>query len=230
MEENKSLYTYRKGTFVPNKLRIKDELIFLTRGRCVMSYLKGEDTIGLSKKEMSNKDIITYHHIIKDSSDGEKTYYNGVPILRSYHSFLNTLEEHDPKIYAYLNEAFLYYKEAIDMDNMFEFMYGRNAIKKALKDVEELDDSNIKFHLIREENLNGKFLSIEHAAEVRKALIIYRDEVIPSIKRLKEAYDRCEIYQKFTKTLKKRRQEKIRRELIIKEYYRCKRKQNKNSS
>ncbi len=219
-KEKQNFYYYSKGKYKPKEMTVKEELLFLTRGKCLMTF-----------KEETEDDPITYHHLFEQRYGGydETTFDNGVPLLKSSHDFLNIICEYDPKLYRHLNCSMDYLKEVMEMDYFFRFFYTEDEINEGLKNDSNYNEDvyeaqNKKFHLI-DESINVEDLTLNQAVEARKALILYKEEVVPSIIRLKECYDRKEVYRKFSKSLAIKRKEALKKELLAKEYHKKKRRE-----
>ena len=174
---DKKLYFHKNGKLFSNKLEPVTELLFLTKGKCLMSFLEETNR---------EQDPMTYHHLTRKTDGGPKTFENGAPLLYSYHGLLNAIHENDRETFEMINYSLDYIKEVIEMDELFKLLYSNEEIEKHLSyDKEEVLED---FFQISEEKTVQNY-SLEQAVAIRKALLIYKEEVIPQIELLKEKYE-----------------------------------------
>lgn len=181
--EDYKFYFHKNGKFYPNKLEPIVELLFLTKGKCLMSFL-----------EETNRDLdpMTYHHMIEERRGGPKTYFNGAPLLYDYHGFLNAVYDNDIDLYEKLNYSFDYIKEVFELDEAFKETFTEEEIKEGLDTYDDMDTELDYYDIDETFELNQS--SLQQAVGVRRALIIYKEEVIPQINALKEKYEQEGLY------------------------------------
>lgn len=157
------------------KLFPLEEVLLLTRGKCLLSF----------EPEKSNNRM-TYHHIVKKSNGGEKSFHNGAPLLKSNHEFLNKIEVFDIGLYYEINYGFDNIKQALEMYDVLRSLFPENAVQDIDFELEasdlSLEDENIDEEVIVED------MSLDQLREVRKAILLYQKEVVPAFQSLKNAY------------------------------------------
>ncbi len=179
-------------------IRPIEELLFLTKGKCLLSL-----------EEETKFDRMSYHHLEKRCFGGPKTYDNGVPLLRSMHDFLNIIEDNDRNLYCELNCALDAIKEALKMDEMLREIYTEESIINDTDPILLEDLSSVDFDEI-DETMEVDYYSKEQLIEIRKAIKIYKEEVVPAFMEAKQMYADGELYQcSFEDLIPLRKEKKI---------------------
>lgn len=165
---------------ISRKRKILKDLLELTDNKCLLSL-----------KPESSSDKMTFHHITKEFDGGDISYINGAPLLHSNHNFLNVIEVYDNNLYCELNYAFDCMKETLEMgyvlselfpevskdENSEQFIYDTSLDEQEIENIVPVED-----------------LTAEQLIELKKAVLIYANEVIPAFQTLKEKYNRAGVY------------------------------------
>lgn len=181
-----------------NKLKPLEELLLLTKGKCLLSF-----------EEDWEFDKMSYHHLKKRAIGGPRSFDNGAPLLRSNHDFLNIIEMKDRNLYCELNCAMDAIKEALSMEELLRNIYTEKSIANDYSPILLEDLSSVDIDEI-DETMEVDYYSKEQLIEIRKAIKIYKEEVVPAFMEAKQMYADGELYQcSFEDLIPLRKEKKI---------------------